>query len=555
MLYFIPAWYLNSEWKENEQLWHIRRMQSEVDDTVKQIQLFQRNDVCEYKILMLSHTPNLRHFLHRQGVFRAPYLSVFDAIQEVRRSSQTLLSFHNLNWPKEIEFIYSPFAVVAMLHGEKYAQIEFGEYGNLIQVDLYSGGQIRRKNIYDDRGFLSCTVVYTNGKKAYEQYLSEEGVWKLCLFADGHVTVNPQSAAYLIPVVGQAEESVQDGTGKVPQEAFREIPFRRNAYASMEEVIEEVFSSYLEAADPQDVFCAALHRQHAGLLVRLLSDRRKLISVFGDRVSLLEDVDSRDLLMHADYIVTDSEDNLHIVQGEPALKGRRMASIPPYDTRIDSGISLQLHVQKILVPVDHLTALELENVVTALAEYLKQNEEARIHLFTRNAAYNREDILLEQISRILEKHGFPPVWARKERGDRFENLLEEEERLPILFVVEQCLNELAVNKCVREQRILVDLADAPDLFLQILCVSIGVPQLLRASNRYMIPGKNGSVIRDLRELGGKLTYYLANLTHWNQAMIHSYELSRRHTADSLIRRWKEVIEKVERDKDIAVGSH
>ena len=37
MLYFIPAWYLNKEWKENEQLWYKRRMQTETDDTVKQI--------------------------------------------------------------------------------------------------------------------------------------------------------------------------------------------------------------------------------------------------------------------------------------------------------------------------------------------------------------------------------------------------------------------------------------------------------------------------------------------------------------------------------------
>ena len=54
MLYFIPAWYLKNEWKENEQLWHIRRTQTETDDTVKQVQLFQRNHICGYEILLLS---------------------------------------------------------------------------------------------------------------------------------------------------------------------------------------------------------------------------------------------------------------------------------------------------------------------------------------------------------------------------------------------------------------------------------------------------------------------------------------------------------------------
>ena len=43
MLYFIPAWYQQDQWCENEQRWSIRRMHTEFDDTVKQIQLFHRN--------------------------------------------------------------------------------------------------------------------------------------------------------------------------------------------------------------------------------------------------------------------------------------------------------------------------------------------------------------------------------------------------------------------------------------------------------------------------------------------------------------------------------
>ena len=167
MLYFIPAWYLKNEWKENEQLWHIRRTQTETDDTVKQVQLFQRNHICGYEILLLSHAPNFRHFLHRQSVFRAPYWSVFDAIQEVRRRKQAMFSFHNLNWPRDTEFVYTPFSVIAMLLGEMYANIEFGEYGNPIQVDLYRNGQITRKNINDEMGVISCKEVYQNGKKVY----------------------------------------------------------------------------------------------------------------------------------------------------------------------------------------------------------------------------------------------------------------------------------------------------------------------------------------------------------------------------------------------------
>lgn len=128
MLYFIPAWYLKNDWKEDEQFWYRRRMKTETDDTVKQVQLFQRNLIYENKILLLSYAPNFRHFLHRQSVFRVPYWSVFDAIQEVGRKKQAVLSFHNLKWPRDIEFIYTPFSIIAMLNHERYAKIEFGEF-------------------------------------------------------------------------------------------------------------------------------------------------------------------------------------------------------------------------------------------------------------------------------------------------------------------------------------------------------------------------------------------------------------------------------------------
>ena len=42
MLYFIPAWYQQDDWKESEEVWYRSRTVTEFDDTVKQIQLFFR---------------------------------------------------------------------------------------------------------------------------------------------------------------------------------------------------------------------------------------------------------------------------------------------------------------------------------------------------------------------------------------------------------------------------------------------------------------------------------------------------------------------------------
>ena len=160
MLHFIPAWYQENNWCENEQYWYSRRTRTEFDDTVKHIQLFHRRKPYPFQIMLLSFAPNFRHFLHRQSVFHAPYWSCFDAIQEIRRKKVMMFSFHNLNWPEHVEFIYSPYVLVAMLKGKKYAQVEFGEDGNPIQVDIYQNEMLQRRNIYDDRGFVSSTMLF-----------------------------------------------------------------------------------------------------------------------------------------------------------------------------------------------------------------------------------------------------------------------------------------------------------------------------------------------------------------------------------------------------------
>lgn len=105
-----------------------------------------------------------------------------------------------------------------------------------------------------------------------------------------------------------------------------------------------------------------------------------------------------------------------------------------------------------------------------------------------------------------------------------------------------------------EQRILVDLEEPPDLFLQISCVSMGIPQILKISTQYMHSGKNGRINKDLSELGEDLEYYLESLSHWNEAMIQSYELGKTHTAQYLIEQWKEVIDKIGNSTSITTGS-
>lgn len=533
MLYFIPAWYQKNKWCENEQNWHVRRMHTEFDDTVKHIQLFHRSSAFPFQIMLLSFAPNFRHFLHRQSVYHAPYWSCFDAIQEIRRKQARILSFHSLNWPKNIEFIYTPFVVVAMLHGEKYAQIEFGEDGNPIEIVMYQNEKIQRRNIYDDRGFVSSTIIYENAVPIYQDYLTEKGIWKLRqFFDDNHVEINQKVPNYLLSYEG--EEYVKR--------------FSRTRYTGLEEVIFEVLDAYVHMTNSKDVFCVAMHTLHAERLKETLKDKKKILSFFENRYDLNMHAEHIDMIKSADYIITDSQENISRIEAALGTRLSNITDITPFDSRVDFGISQQLNVQKILVPVDGLGDARFEELIQTLGRYLLENENARVHLFTRYADYDRMRIILERTRECLSKAGLEENWATEVSiGKVAENHIDDTDAAPVRFYVEQCVDELSISKCMREQRLIVDMRTRIELYLRIAGISVGIPQIVYMENQFVEHGQNGFVIKDMGHLPEAIAYYLDGLKNWNEAMVYSFELGKKYTTNVLIEEWKEVIDFVGRD--------
>lgn len=538
MLFFIPAWYAQNEWRENEQVWYSKRMQTEMDDTVKQIQLFHRTMQYPYQILLLSYAPNFRHFLHRQGVFNAPYWSCFDAISCIKTKQTAVLSFYDFEWPEHIEFIYSYFAVIAKLHGKKYGQVEFGEDGNPIRVDFFRNDQLVRRDHYDDRGFIGSTVVYENGQMLHESYLDPHGTWKIRHFADGHVEVNPESAYYYLE-----HESVKIG-----------VPYMRTVYESLDAVISEVTENYISLIAKKHIFCVAMHDRHTAVLAPLLADRRTILSFWTGRSYNSDRAAAFRMMEQANCLIADSQATRHQLTVDMGSMQKRILEITPYDSRMDFGISLQQHTQKVLIPVDHVPDALFADIITQTARYMEKNPHACVHLFTRNALYDRQDLILAKTQAVLEAIGSEPAWARKPSPRKpAPTLEEEEETIPIRYYVEQCVEELSVSKCVRVQRLLVDLAPEPDLFLQIVCLSMGIPQILRKETRYMTAGKNGRINTRVENLGDDMAFYLESIANWNQAMISSYELGAAYTSKELARRWKEVISEIGKDSNSTAG--
>jgi accessory secretory protein Asp1 len=311
-------------------------------------------------------------------------------------------------------------------------------------------------------------------------------------------------------------------------------------YESLELVIQEVFASYLEMTGWNDIFCVAMHNLHLPLLGRTLPGKKLILSFFSRRCRLEESPEGIALVKTASYLIVDSKENAQQIAKALHRLPMNMIDITPYDTRVDFGISQQLNVQKILIPVDGLGKESFAKIIRLLAAYLPENENARVHLFTRVASYDRKDWLLEQTRTILEQAGSPPGWA-SETEEHAENALEEQGKCPQLFFVEQCVDELSVSKCIREQRIVADLRKTPELYLQISCISTGIPQIVRTETPYIEADKNGKILADIAELPGALHFYLDGMANWNEAMVCAYEIGKQFTTARLLEEWKEVI--------------
>ncbi len=522
MLFFIPAWYKENTWNEDEQIWYVRREKSELDETIKQITLFHRNVKQDYHVLVLGYSPNLRHFLHRQGMFRASYWSCFDAIAQIRRRKVSVLSYHDMAWPEGTEFVNSSFAVLAFINGEKYAKVEFGEDGNPISIDMYKEGVICRRNFYDDRGFVSSTVIFENGKEKYQDFLTENGTWKLRLFySDGHVCVNPLSPSY----------DIEDGS------TVYEILFSKPEYASMSDVVEEVLTEYVKCATKDDRFFVAAHPLHMEVLKHCLQKERYIVTFFEDRFDYENINQIRDFLIKAEYIITDSKLTSIDVKRRVGERHLNIMDIPPFDSRVDFGVSRELKVQNILVPIDGIEKSLCGNIILQVADYLKKNEFARAHLFSRDACLSRNDKCKEELADFLQKNGFEKEWVIKSS--------DNPDREKVRFFFDICVDERDVSKCINEQRVILDLRKKMDVYMFITAISKGVPRISMQKDQFFEHMKNGYQIDDCSQIQPALSYYLDNFENWNAALISCYELSQKYSTDVLLASWRKVLGIVE----------
>ena len=210
---------------------------------------------------------------------------------------------------------------------------------------------------------------------------------------------------------------------------------------------------------------------------------------------------------------------------------------------MDFGISSQLKVQNILIPIDGIGKDDYRQIILEAAHYMTANELARVHIFTREAAWGREEKLTNELADILGQAGYDRRWAKREKPRLVaENKIDEDEDdVEPRFFIDTCVDERTISKCINEQRVILDLRQIVDVYVDITAISKGVPRISLSEDQFFEHKKNGYLIHDFSQIGESLNFYLDSFENWNEALVQCYKIGHKYTTGVLLGAWRKVL--------------
>ena len=525
MYCFIPSWYESGDaWNTHYAPWDHAGNSFEFDDTVNQIRMF-RDAGEEVELICLGYAPNLRRFLHQQNIYPLPFRSVFDDLQKIRCREPAVLSYRELHWPAETEWFFLSSRMLAYLHGTLYASVEFAEGGFMCWVQYYemngTANRIRRRDIYDDRGFRSSSILYREGVKERQEYYAPDG--RLCFFQ-------------LFP---SGEVVLLDGTTLNGGSKDRR-------FSSMDELIREAARLYFSDNSKPDTVVIAANRKHDSILLELLGGRKDMnivLSFFGNRYDLAD----KDALFReteaARLVVTDTEHTAKMLQEAGVLK-TKLYDISPFDTRLSLGKSQQVRELKIFMPLDGLEGILLEKALRQVFDYMERKPDVILLAGTRAECGEEQERLRRKLQDVLESMGKETLqisYLNPERAQSPESAqrMENEQSVPesrVRIALYHSENDLI--RILYDTRLILDVRDQPDLYLQIAGISSGIPQVNYRFTRYVEHLKDGYIIQNINYITGALEYYLDGLAHWNEALVYCVQEVSSYAGGRLVEQWK-----------------
>lgn len=509
MKYFVPAWYNKAYWWQSHEEAYDKQSTA-FDDMISLMSMHRQNEQ-SFELLVLNDMPNLRTFLHRYELFDVTYWSVFDAIQGFTHATPRAMDYRQLNWPEGTEFLYLPFIVRAVMPDARHANIHFSQDGYVSRIDVYQADVKRYVYTIDDRGYISRILYFDDsGVETKQQYLTREGDWIL---------------------------EVQMSSGAVRVHERYQSYFAQQSYPTMEAVIFEYVMRYRDQAlQLTDTVIIAADARHNEALANIFAGYKRCYSVFQQRLET-SDTQLATLDQEASWLVDTLENEQRLATYQTAQElSNRLMRITPFDAQVLPNMSSQLYETYIGLWVDGLSDERLAKVFAQVTDYMERDTSLRLILMTKRKKYMLPQWLHQEIEMINE---------RMNADDKLPEAVEElvKERTEITYIeVKSIPFEVDMIETLATLRLVIDVSHEPDLFLQISCLSAGLPQINTRATDYVAHEMNGYVLENDAQLPEALDYYLIQLKNWNQSYAYAMKLAKKYASDKIIAQLDALIE-------------
>lgn len=519
MYYFVPSWYASDEsWKMPAREWYWIGKESEFDDTINHISMF-RSEGVDAGIISLGYAPQARYFLHRQGIWPIEFWNAFDCLQGVSGDSPCTFSYRDLNWPEDIEWFYTPFVVAGYVEGERYAEVEFGQQGNLLLINLFSNGEKKETLYIDDRGFMSSSIKW-NGREPDKQYFyNKSGCLQFTVTYPEKSVVIDNKAGYRA---------------------------KRREYSSIDDLLREVLEGRMARLDKKkDVVHVAADARHNQMVMKAAKGCTMVLSFYGDRYNIENKEALKKDTSGASLIITDTERLASRIREYTKIHSRRIMDISPFDTRLSLGKSQRIRELKVFFPQDGMMEPIRSRGIMQMLSLLQEDEKIVLIVGTRDTSEAGLRRLKEEMKEKAASLSGTRIYVydADDKVQPGENEPEEEEerRAPQIYI-QPYTNESDVMSILKDIRLIVDIRDNPDQYIQIAGISVGIPQINYLTTRYIEDQKNGYMIHNIAHLKEAMSYYLVGLAHWNEALVYCVSLAKKYAAGTLVSQMRERIE-------------
>lgn len=511
MYYYVPAWYSNSKrWGDNNKAWYNRVVDIDFDDTINHVRMFQESQEM-VSLVILNYMPSLRTYTHRFDLLEVSQWSLFDQLQGIHTPFTQQLDFTDLSWPEGVEFVYTPFLVIAQYKGDLLAHIHFGDSGQLIWVDYYANTTMTKRYIFDDRGFLSSIMHFTaTGQEWYQTYFNHLGEWRFkeyLLAEDCHVEINPNISEM----------------------------FSKTTYPSMTALIQESLGNYLkEVMDKEDTLFISSEDRHNQLVLNAQSVGKTVLSYFEHRNTIDNLSSVADDCGHVDLVLVDSRALYR--QIEPMIS-QKVLHIPLFDTRLQLGKSQRHKEEYLYFLIDGLSEEDIKEASERFFAKMEQDDRVMLSYISYERNENQQQDIERLVKAVLAQSNF----SLKDDDDvrMFEVGDDEEDEDEVIRVTLDFLPaELDIMTQMSAMRLVIDLSQDPHLYTQIASISSGIPQINRVETEFMEHQKTGYLLENLSDLSKALDYYLNGFTNWNATLVNIVQKIGDYTGGQLIARIK-----------------